>query len=238
MNLGISFIRSVLPSALKFNSLRMRGKLTAPAAERNKEPILEVLKEYIPALITEPDKKPFCLEISSGTGQHIAHFARSFQNVLWQPSEIEEADFMSIRAHVAEGKLTNVLPPVKIDIRIPFNAWGLNGLGVPFKPSSVDMIYNANMMHISEIACSQGLFAAAGGLLRSGGFLITYGPYANDGILEPQSNRDFDSSLRRRDPSWGVRDIVLLKDFASKNGISLQKIIDMPANNKILIWKK
>ncbi|XP_046403726.1 methyltransferase-like 26 [Ischnura elegans] len=237
MKHGLSFSRSVVLSSLKYFYWRMRGKITAPAAERNKEPILQVLKEYIPSL-SEPHRKLFCLEIASGTGQHIAHFAREFQNVIWQPSEIEEADFMSIRAHVAEGKLTNVLPPVKIDIRIPFSVWGLNGKGEQFKPSSIDMIYNANMMHISEIACSHGLFVAAGGLLRPGGLLITYGPYANNGVLEPQSNRDFDSSLRRRDSSWGVRDIVLLKEYASKNGISLERIIDMPANNKMLIWKK
>ncbi|KAG8226376.1 hypothetical protein J437_LFUL007775 [Ladona fulva] len=230
---GLTSLTSVL-----YNSFRMRGKITAPAAERNKEPILQVLKQYIPTLCTEPNKKIRCLEIASGTGQHIAHFARTFSNVIWQPSEIEEADFTSISAHVAEGRLTNVLPPVKIDIRKPFTSWGPDGEGSPFQPSSTDMIYNANMMHISEIACSQGLFVAAGELLRPGGLLITYGPYANEGVLEPESNRDFDASLRRRDPSWGVRDIVLLKEFAEINGISLQKMIDMPANNKILVWKK
>lgn len=97
---------------------------------------------------------------------------------------------------------------------------------------------NINMMHISPFQCSEGLFWNASRLLKQGGLLITYGPYAVDGKLTPESNVQFDASLKYRNPSWGIRDVRELEKLSNTNGITLKQMFDLPANNKCLIWEK
>ncbi|XP_078041534.1 methyltransferase-like 26 [Augochlora pura] len=202
-------------------------KLVYPAANRNKDPILSVLQKYIPS-----GQDKIFLEISSGSGQHIAHFARHFPQVTFYPSEYEPSLLHSISAYVNEFE--NVKQPLRIDITINFCNWG-NGT---FTENSIDYIYNANMMHISPYECTIGLFKNAGKLLKDNGFLFTYGPYAIDGQIIPESNINFDKSLKFQDPNWGLRDIRDLKKLAEENSIKLIDIFDMPANNKTIIWKK
>ncbi|XP_076298462.1 methyltransferase-like 26 isoform X1 [Lasioglossum baleicum] len=202
-------------------------KLVYPAADRNKDPILSVLQKYIQH---GPDQ--IFLEVSSGSGQHVAHFASYFPQITFCPSEYEPKLLHSISAYANE--FANIKPPLRIDITKNFRNWD-NG---SFKEASIDYIYNANMMHISPYECSIGLFENAGELLKDNGFLITYGPYAVDGKITPESNVNFDKSLKLQDPSWGLRDIKDLKILAEKNGIKLINIVDMPANNKTIIWKK
>lgn len=174
----------------------MFRKSEAPAAERNKGPILEVLKNIIKVPQVEGIKFPSLkiLEISSGTGQHISHFAKHLSpSIFWQPSEYETRDFSSICAYIQDYGLKNVAPPIFIDIRKHFSQWNpfhgaIECKSIQLKPiekfekESLDYIYNANMIHISSFDCTEGLFLNSGELLKKNGCLITYGPYGQNGL--------------------------------------------------------
>ncbi|KAM3865441.1 methyltransferase-like 26 [Diretmus argenteus] len=201
--------------------------LNAAAAERNKEPILSVLRDCVGT-----GRRLQALEISSGTGQHVTHFAQSLRNITWQPSEYDRQSLVSIESHRSHHHLDNVKPAIHLDASLPCEHWG----GI--QPESLDLVVNINMIHISPMACTQGLFSGAGTLLKPQGLLLTYGPYAVNGQITPQSNVDFDYSLRQRNPEWGLRDISLLNSIAQKNGLFLEKVMDMPANNKCLLFRK
>lgn len=188
---------------------------------RNREPILQILKKHI-----DTQSKGVLLEISSGSGCHIEFFAPHFPQLVFQPSEYEQRYLTSI----ATSK--NILSPLLIDVRRPVATWGL-----PFG-GNVNYMLNINMIHITEYACTEGLFKAAGELLKIGGLLITYGPYAENGVLTPDSNIRFDAGLRAENPAWGVRDIADLRKLAEQYSIYLKDKYEMPANNKTLIWQK
>lgn len=209
-----------------------------PAATRNSAPILEVLSGILSKTI--PNQK--LLEISSGSGQHTAYFAPHFPNIEFQPTEYDPGLLGSIEAYAKTSK--NIYAPVIIDIRENYKNWNFSR----FNPNLLtkigdlteqfDYILNINMIHISPFSCTERLFWNASHLLKRDGYLITYGPYAVDGVIKPQSNIDFDRSLRERNPEWGLRDIADLKVLGDRNGLAFQKYVDMPANNKICIWKK
>ncbi|KAL4712720.1 hypothetical protein ACJJTC_008017 [Scirpophaga incertulas] len=205
-------------------------KLIYPAANRNKEPILQVLKRFI--LHQEEDEESHLfLEIASGSGQHLAHFAPNFPRVQFQPTEIDESLLGSITYYADSCETKNILPPKQVDICNKLSNYG-------FIENSVDYLYCANMIHISPFKCTVGLFENAQAYLKSDALMITYGPYSKERVITPQSNIDFDASLRARDPSWGLRDINDLVKLGEENNLILIDTIDMPANNKILIWKK
>ncbi|XP_052894868.1 methyltransferase-like 26 [Anopheles moucheti] len=208
-------------------------KITFPAAERNKDPILNVLKRVLSK--TEPNLR--LLEISSGVGVHAAYFAKEFPNITFQPSEFDTTLFSSINAYRQE--VENLALPIFIDVSQPCSEWQ-NEANVNQRccANQFDYMLNINMLHIAPIACTKGLFHNASELLKRSGLLITYGPYAVDGLLTPESNVRFDASLRRQNPEWGIRDTRDLCKMAIDKGISLQESIDMPANNKCLIWRK
>ncbi|KAK9498266.1 hypothetical protein O3M35_002942 [Rhynocoris fuscipes] len=208
----------------------MSSKHCHPAAERNKEPILRTLQQYI-----NPSTSATLLEISSGSGQHVAHIAPNFPNILFQPTEIEASSLRSISAYAEECPSRNIKPPVALDVRTPPDQW-LNGA---LNKDSLDYILNINMMHISEWSCTEGLFRGSGELLKPEGYLFTYGPYADNGVIRPESNIEFDRSLRMRCSDWGLRDITTqLIPLALKNNIIFLKQHDLPANNKLLVWQK
>lgn len=177
------------------------------------------------------DESPLFLEVSSGSGQHLAHFAPYFPGVKFQPSEVDENLFGSITYYANNCPTKNIQKPILLDICNKLSYYG-------FMENSVDYLYNANMMHISPYECTVGLFENAGTYLKGDALMITYGPYSKDGVITPQSNIDFDASLRARDPSWGLRDIADLIKLGEENGLSLIDTIEMPSNNKTLIWKK
>ncbi|XP_058447340.1 methyltransferase-like 26 [Malaya genurostris] len=210
-------------------------KLSNPAGERNKNPILEVLKKFLDN--SEPGKK--LLEISSGVGLHAAFIASHFPNINIQPSENDPVVFSSIDAYRQEANVKNLQSPIAIDISRPCTEWD-NDHQLNFQTSaeSFDYMLNINMIHITPIECSKGLFWNAARLLKKGGLLITYGPYAVNGVISPESNVNFDASLRSRNPAWGIRDVTALEKLSTENGIELKQTFDLPANNKCLIWEK
>lgn len=207
-------------------------KLRNVSADRNSQPILNVLKQIL--CTNEPQR---LLEISSGTGQHASFFAQQLPNIVFQPTEYNSSMLGSIKAFKGDVTTNNIKDPVIVDIQKPFQDWDQiifdNG-----KFSEFDYILNINMIHITPIECTHGLFRNAGALLKPNGLLITYGPYAVDGILLPESNVNFDINLRSQNPEWGVRDIKDLNIIAKKNGIVFERSFDMPANNKVCLWRK
>ena len=217
----------------------MPGARHAPAALRNRGPIAEVLKTYFGSFDREEEVQ--ALEIASGDGTHVSYLARKLPaNVTWQPSEFERRQFDNIaecvkeEAELAGGEAVGrVRDPVFVDIS-DSDTWN-SGI---FRPASFHVMYNANMIHISPYKCTLGLFEAAGALLKPGGRLFTYGPYALNGSLTPESNVQFDETLRAQNSDWGIRDIADLTALAAKNGLKMEAKHEMPANNKILVWKK
>lgn len=221
-------------------------KQNYPAAQRNSEPILNVIKTVLD--LDRPDAK--LLELSSGSGQHTAYFAPHFPNIIFQPSEYEASLLESIQCWKQECRTKNICSPMQISVTTSYVDWGANPSqtgpylsGLPnsdFKDltNQLDYILNINMIHISPFECTEGLFRNASQLLKTNGLLITYGPYGVDGKITPQSNVDFDRSLRRSDPRWGVRDLTMLSEWCKQFGFELEKCVDMPANNKTCVWKK
>jgi SAM-dependent methyltransferase len=193
---------------------------TAPSPARNKQPILEVLARVLPP-------RGLVLEIGSGTGQHVAHFAGALPALTFQPSEMDMERHASIEAWVAEGKLSNVEPPLAIDVTK--HPWPL---------SAADAVVCINVIHISPWEATLALMAGVGRILPAGGVLVTYGPYMRGGAHTSQSNQAFDASLRARNPLWGVRDIDQVAEVAGKEGLALEEAVPMPANNFTLVWRK
>ncbi|KAJ9576417.1 hypothetical protein L9F63_006729 [Diploptera punctata] len=207
------------------------------AADRNKKPILEVIKKYISPYVERLSKECrslYCLEISSGTGQHVAYFAPHFPSVIWQPSEVDKSSFSSISAYIEDSAVSNIQQPICIDICEDYTKWEGGKIG----KQSVDFMVNINLIHISPYKCTEGLFRNAGQVLKSGGILFTYGPYAFHGKISPESNVRFDSMLRYENPEWGLRDIDQLTTLAMESSLRLADIVALPANNHILVWNK
>lgn len=169
------------------------------------------------------------LEVASGQGSHVAYFAANFPQVTWQPSDLNSSSIESVKAN-SQG-LSNVLPFVEIDAANPPASLLQEG-------EKYELVVCINMIHISPWTATLGLFHMAGKVLRVGGKLVTYGPYAQDGVLAPESNQQFDLNLRSRDPTWGIRDITELKEVGAAQGLNLDQVIEMPANNKSLVFVK
>ena len=193
-------------------------KQHAPATERNREAIREVLERELPATGT-------VLEIASGSGQHAVHFAAAFPDLVWQPSDPDATARESISAYRAEVNLANLAAPLELDVTTP---WPIE---------AVDAIVCINMVHISPWESALALFAGAGQRLAEGALLYLYGPYRFDGTTAA-SNEQFDQSLRSRDPRWGVRDVRELGAAASGHGLVLRGVVAMPANNHSLLFRR
>lgn len=170
------------------------------------------------------------LEISSGTGQHSSYFAEHFPNLTFYPTEYDTSLFPSIKAYAEETPTKNVKDPIKVDITTSSKTWNLGF-------SKCDYLININMMHISPFNCTEGLFRNAGNVLKAGGLMVTYGPYAHNGVITPQSNVNFNKGLKSQNSEWGLRDINVLEKLAEQNSLKLIQIYDLPSNNKCLVFK-
>uniref|UniRef100_A0AC35UIG9 Serine/threonine-protein phosphatase n=2 Tax=Rhabditophanes sp. KR3021 TaxID=114890 RepID=A0AC35UIG9_9BILA len=176
------------------------------------------------------------LEIASGTGQHIIEFAKQFPNSDFLPSEINPRSLHSIVCYIDATKPNNVRVPFCIHVEKPPNEWAMPR---DYGPNDVDIIININMIHISSSEAVQGLFRAGNAFLkRKSGKLITYGPYAQNGIIVPQSNIDFNNHLQAQDPDWGLRDVADILKIAESFDLQLLKIHNMPANNMMLVFER
>jgi hypothetical protein len=197
--------------------------LHSPAADRNKAPILEQLLRALPA-------SGVALEVASGSGQHVAHFAAALAGWCWQPTDGDARSPASIDAWCAG--LTNVRPALRLDV---LDEASVAALAVVLS-EPVDALYCANMLHISPWATCAALMQGSAQHLAPGGRLITYGPYLEEGVLTSPGNLAFDQSLRESNPAWGIRRIEDVKAQAAKAGLQLLSRHAMPANNLLLVW--
>lgn len=194
----------------------------SPAAERNKQPILDVLRNVLPA-------QARVLEIAAGTGQHAAWFAASMPAWRWLPTDAAADALPAIRAWVADTGAANVRPPVQLDVLAP--AW-------PLGDEAFDAVYCANMLHIAPWRTCAALMQGAARHLAPAGVLVTYGPYLEDGVPTSPGNLAFDQSLRREDPAWGIRRREDVEHEARRAGLQLRERHALPANNLLLVWAR
>ncbi|MDP2784181.1 MAG: DUF938 domain-containing protein [Sulfurimicrobium sp.] len=191
----------------------------AESCEQNRDPILAVLREVF------ADRRRV-LEIASGTGQHAVYFGQALPHLNWQTSEMA-VNHEGIRAWLDEACLSNVLPPLAIDVNQ--DNWPVTG---------VDAVFNANTVHIVSWPAVESMFAGIASALEPGGILCLYGPFNHGGNFTSESNARFDVWLKSRDPDSGVRDFEAVNDLAESHGMVLLRDVAMPANNRTLVWRK
>ncbi|ANK13141.1 DUF938 domain-containing protein [Erythrobacter neustonensis] len=199
----------------------MSAKQHAPAALRNRGPIAEVLAAELPPSGT-------VLEIAAGSGEHAVFFAGTFPALEWHPTDPSPEAVASIAAYRADYVGANLVAPRLLDAAMP-DTWGTD---------AADAILCINMVHISPWDATLGLFRGAAGLLGSGAPLILYGPYIEEGIETAQSNREFDASLKQRDPRWGLRSAQALDTLAAQHKMTRSARYALPANNIVLVFRK
>ena len=195
------------------------GKPSAPACERNREPILSVLREAF------ADRREV-LEIGSGTGQHAVHFAAAMPWLAWQCSD-RNASLPGIRMWLEEAALPNTPPPLELDV-----ATG------PWPARRYDAVFSANTLHIMGWPAVQAFFAGLGGVLGEDAVLAIYGPFNYGGEYTSHSNREFDAWLKARDPASAIRDFEAVDALARDVGLALAGDVAMPANNRCLLWRR
>ena len=190
------------------------------AADRNKQPILDVLRTVL-----LPQGR--ALEIASGTGQHVAWFAQHFPQWTWQPSDATPEGFADIKAYTAG--FDTVRKPQVLDV-----------MHMPWldADSHFDAIYCANMLHISPWQTTTALMQGSAAHLATGGVLITYGPYLEDTVVTAEGNCSFDKSLRAQNPAWGIRRLKDVEQVATRAGMQLAQRRALPANNLLLVWQR
>jgi hypothetical protein len=201
------------------------ARRVAPAAERNKDAILNVLRDVLPA------GQSNLLEVAAGTGQHAVHFAAALAHVTWWPCELAPENLASIEAYRSRSAITNLMPSQQLDVTQA-------GWPSAVEPSEADFILCCNMIHIAPWAACVGLLEGAGTKLVPGGGLMLYGPFRRQGVETALSNEAFDQSLKQRDPAWGLRLLEDVADAARPHGLELEQVIEMPANNLSVVFKR
>ncbi|MBB3189037.1 DUF938 domain-containing protein [Halomonas cerina] len=194
------------------------ARLMSPAAARNRQPILEVLREVLP-------DSARVLELASGSGEHAVHCAGAMPGWQWQPSDPSGKALASIAAWQAQTGLPNLAKPIALEAT---GEW---------PPGPFEAIVAINLIHISPWAVTEALMARAGERLAPGGMLYLYGPYRRDGRRTAPSNVTFDADLRARDPRWGIRDLEAVVAEAALQGLVLERVVEMPANNFSVVFR-
>jgi SAM-dependent methyltransferase len=193
---------------------------SAPAAGRNREPILSVLRDILP-------RTGLVLEIASGTGEHAVWFGGALPGLTWQPTDRDPEALGSIAAWRETAGTTNVLPPLVLDAAS--DNWPVE---------RADAVVSINMIHIAPWRAAQGLIAGAARVLSADGLLFLYGPFRENGAHTSPGNTAFDKDLRARDPSWGIRDLEDVAALAERFGFKALERIAMPANNLSLVFRR
>jgi cyclopropane fatty-acyl-phospholipid synthase-like methyltransferase len=192
--------------------------LLSEACERNKDPILQVLRGAFAASRS-------VLEIGSGTGQHAVYFASHLPKLSWQPSDT--GDYLpELRARIAAEHPINIKPPIELDVRRH-----------PWPVAGIDSVFSANTLHIMGWEAVQEFFHGVGAVLGPGGILSVYGPFRYAGRYTSESNAAFDQFLQARDAASGIRDFEAVEALAAGEGLELQADHDMPAHNRTLVWR-
>jgi SAM-dependent methyltransferase len=193
---------------------------SAPAAARNREPILRVLRDTLP-------RPALVLEIASGTGEHAVWFSSALPELTWQPTDHDPDALRSIAAWRDRAGPPNMLPPLWLDAAA--DTWPV---------AQADAVVAINMVHIAPWIATQGLMAGAARVLTQGGLLFLYGPFREGGEHTAPGNAAFDADLRGRDPSWGIRDLDEITALASQHGLTGPERIAMPANNLSVVFRR
>ncbi len=193
-------------------------RLFSPSATRNREPILQVLRQHLP-------QAGLVLEVASGSGEHVVHLAAALPGLVWQPTERAAAECASIDAWARD--LSNVRPACVLDAAAP--VWPV---------AAADAVLCINMIHIAPWPAAEGLIAGAARILPPGGLLALYGPYRRgERPLEP-GNIAFDADLRSRDPAWGLREVAAVAGCADRAGFGAPTVAEMPADNLMLLFRR
>jgi Protein of unknown function (DUF938) len=192
----------------------------APATLRNRDFILDVLRDVLPAT-------GVILEVASGSGEHIVHFAKNLPSLVFQPSDRDAHARLSVAAWAKDAGVTNVRAPIELDASSP--VWPI---------PSADGIICINMIHISPWQATLGLIKGAAAILSPRSPLYLYGPYIREGFETAPSNQAFDQSLRDRNPNWGLRDLGAVAVMAQSVGFSAPAITEMPANNLSAVFRR
>ena len=196
------------------------ARLFAPATQRNRQPILEVLSRVLPG-------SGRVLEVAAGSGEHAIWFARHLRPLIWQPSDPDPACRRSMEAHAAAAGIATLAAPLDLDAAGP--NWPIE---------RADAVVCINMTHITPWEATEGLIAGAARILPPGGVLYLYGPYLRAGHHTAPTNADFDASLRTRNPDWGLREVEAMVEAAAPHGLVPSEVVDMPANNLSLIFTR
>jgi hypothetical protein len=192
----------------------------APATQRNREPILGVLREVLPA-------SGVVLEVASGSGEHAVYFAAAFPQLTWQPSDRGSGERASIVAWIAHAGVANVLAPLALD-----------AVAADWPIERADAVVCVNMIHIAPWAACVGLMRGAAAVLPAGAPLVLYGPFRRDGGHTAPSNEAFDRSLRAQNPAWGVRDLEEVAAVAAAHGFGAPAVFSLPSNNLGVVFSR
>ncbi len=191
----------------------------SPACDENRAPILAVIEPRLRRCRT-------LLEIGSGTGQHAVYFGAEMPWLTWQTSDVQ-AYHPGIRAWLDDAGLDNVKPPLALDV-----------LSDSWPEQSFDAVFSANTTHIMSVAAVVAMFEGVGRCLVAGGAFLLYGPFNADGRFTAPSNARFDAHLRAQDPAMGLRDLSWLTELAAHASLTLAENLEMPVNNRTLVWLK
>ncbi|SMP18322.1 DUF938 domain-containing protein [Shimia sagamensis] len=210
-----------LPDSASVATPEADGKLFAPSAARNSEPLTKALAPFVP-----PQGR--ALEIASGTGQHVVAYAQAYPDTQWQPTEIALDRINSIATYLAEASLPNVQAPIQLDATTP--GWGA-------QTGSVDLILLSNLLHLVSQTEAEVLLSEAAQALAPRGCLVIYGPFSRDGLLISDGDIQFDASLRDQDPELGYKSDTAIQAFGESCGLVNTQTVEMPANNLLLTWQ-
>lgn len=216
--MGVEKLTAALPAVTMRDEPPMDARQHAPATERNRDPIVAVLRRFLPPA-------GLVLEVASGTGQHAAYFAAAFPELVVQPTDPDPTARASITAWCADAP--NVRAPLPLDAEHAI--WPV---------ARADAVICVNMIHIAPWSACEGLLRGAARVLEPGGVLYLYGPYRLDGRHTAPSNAAFDEDLRARDPRWGVRDLDAVMAEAARHGLAFVERVPMPADNQSVVFRR